>query len=236
MHNQIKAILFDLDGTLLDTNMDVFLPRYFEALSAHVAHITPPDHFVACLMQASEAMLTNDGRDTNETVFAQAFYPLLGRARQEMEPLFEAFYARDYPKLRQHTRHLPEARQVVQTAVDRGYDIAIVTNPLFPLTAIEQRMEWAGVSDFSYRLVTSYENSRATKPNLLYFEHVLEIIGHPPQACLVVGDENMDMVAAHLGCSTFLIPGPRTELEPTTPRPTWSGTLADLYALLQNQS
>lgn len=235
MHGQIKAILFDLDGTLLDTNMDVFLPRYFETLSARVAHILPPDRFIACLTQASRAMLANDGRDTNETVFSAAFYPLIGRTRQEMEPLFADFYARDFPKLRQYARRKPEARLVVQAAFDQGYDVAIATNPLFPLTAIEQRMEWAGVNDFPYRLVTTYENSRATKPNLLYFEQVLQAIGHPPQACLVVGDEDMDMVAAHLGCLTFLIPGPRTKLAPSTPQPTWSGTLADFYALLQNQ-
>ena len=43
------------------------------------------------------------------------------------------------------------------------------------------------------------------------------------------------MVAAHLGCLTFLVPGPRTKLSPTTPAPTYRGTLADLLILLRNQ-
>ena len=30
----LKAILFDLDDTLLDTNMDRFLPKYLEALGS----------------------------------------------------------------------------------------------------------------------------------------------------------------------------------------------------------
>jgi hypothetical protein len=50
----------------------------------------------------------------------------------------------------------------------------------------------------------------------------------------MVGDEDMDMVAANLGCRTFLVPGPRTELDPTTPQPTYRGTLADLVALLKD--
>jgi FMN phosphatase YigB (HAD superfamily) len=231
---KIDAILFDLDGTLLDTNMSVFLPQYFKALSAYLADLVPPERFMSSLMQASEVMIANDGRDTNEAVFAQAFYRLVGHTRQELEPIFMDFYASAYPKLRRLTHRVPEARLAVQTAFDQGFDVVIATNPLFPLTAIEQRLEWAGVADFPYQLVTTYENSHAAKPNLLYFEQILETIDQPAVACLMVGDEDMDMVAANLGCRTFLVPGPRTELDPTTPQPTYRGTLADLIALLKD--
>ena len=235
MNNPIRAILFDLDGTLLDSDMDVFLPHYFKILSARMAHLVPPDEFVSHLMQASNVMIANDGRATNEEVFAAAFYPLAGHSRQELEPIFMDFYANDFPALRQYTRRKPEARPVVQQAFDLGYDVAIATNPLFPATAIEQRMEWAGVADFPYRLVTTYENSRACKPNLLYFEHILETISHRADACLVVGDEDMDMVAAHLGCTTFFIlPSENGGLDPATPEPAYRGTLADLGVLLES--
>jgi FMN phosphatase YigB (HAD superfamily) len=240
MNNPIRAILFDLDGTLLDSNMDVFLPHYFKMLSARVAHIMPPGEFVSHLMQASNAMVANDGRATNEEVFAAAFYPLAGYSRPELEPIFMDFYANDFPALRQYTRRKPLARQVVQQAFDLGFDVVIATNPLFPATAIKQRLEWAGVADFPYRLVTTYENSRACKPNLLYFEHILETTGHRADACLVVGDEDMDMIAAHLGCATFhvLPPKPggeeRGSLDSATPTPTYRGTLADLGVLLES--
>ncbi|MBC8265216.1 MAG: HAD family hydrolase [Anaerolineales bacterium] len=240
MNDPIRAILFDLDGTLLDSNMDVFLPHYLKLLSARVAHIAPPDEFVSHLMQASNAMLANDGRATNEEVFAVAFYPLAGHSRQELEPIFMDFYANDFPSLRQYTRRKPQARQVVQRAFDLGFDVVIATNPLFPATAIKQRMEWAGVADFPYQLVTTYENSRACKPNLLYFEHILETIGHRAEACLMVGDEDMDMVAAHLGCTTFHVvppkPGGETRgcLDSATPEPTHRGALADLGMLLES--
>ncbi len=234
MTDPIKAILFDLDGTLLDLDMGVFLPRYVEALAAHSAHVVPPDQFIPCLMQASQAMMANDGQDTNQAVFDRAFFPPLGRTRQEMEPLFMNFYANEYPRLRRHTRQKPAARRVVQAAFERGYQVVIATNPLFPLTAIEQRLEWAGVAGFPYRLVTTYETSRAAKPNLLYYEQILETIGLPAEACLMVGDEDMDMVAGSLGCRTFLVPGPRTDLDPATPEPTYRGRLADLMPLLRD--
>jgi len=233
MTDSIRAILFDLDGTLLGNDMDVFLPHYFELLAARVAHILPPDEFMARLMQATDVMMANDGQRTNQEAFAGTFFPLGGRSREEVEPVFDDFYANDFPALQQYTQCKPEARQVVQRAFDLGCDVVIATNPLFPAEAIEQRMAWAGVTHFDYFMVTTYENSRAIKPNLLYFEQILEALGQPAKAALVVGDEDMDMVAAHLGCQTFLVPGPRTKLAPTTPRPTYQGSLADVGALLQ---
>ena len=97
MVESIRAILFDLDGTLLHNDMNVFLPHYFEMLAARVAHLVPTDEFMDRLMQASEIMMANDGRTTNESLFAASFYPLAGHSRQELEPVFLDFYANDYP-------------------------------------------------------------------------------------------------------------------------------------------
>jgi len=232
MNTQIRAILFDLDGTLLDNDISVFLAHYIPALANHMAAWVPPARFIPALTRASEVMQANDGRDTNQEVFAQAFFPVLGRTREELEPVFMDFYSREFPKLQRYTRRKPEARAAVQAAFDRGCDVVIATNPLFPRTAIGQRLEWAGVAGLPYRLVTSYENSRAAKPKRLYFQQILETIGRPAEVCMMVGDEDIDMAAGHLGCLTFLVPGSRTELHPDTPVPTYRGTLADLIALL----
>lgn len=235
MSDRFKAILFDLDGTLLDSNMENFLPHYFSRLSARVAHIAPAKEFIAHLLQATEAMLANDGRATNEEVFSAAFYPFAGHSRAELEPIFMDFYARDFPELREQTRRKPEARSVVQLAFALGYQVAIATNPLFPETAIRQRMAWADVDDFPYAWVTTYENSRCCKPNLCYFDAIAERLGLPAEACLVVGDEDMDMVAARAGFSTFLVESAATVLSPDTPEPMGRGSLVQFASLLESQ-
>jgi len=206
----IRAILFDLDGTLLDSSMDNFLPVYLKALSGRVSHLFEPKAFIVHLLAATEQMVANDGRATNAEVFAQAFYPFRGHSRAELEPIFEAFYAEDFPKLRAVTRRKPEARHAVELAIAQGYDVAIVTNPLSPETAIRERMRWAGVNDLPFKWVTTYENSRYAKPNLHYFDEACARVGRAPEECLVVGDEHMDMVAKNIGCETFLVEGPAT--------------------------
>jgi FMN phosphatase YigB (HAD superfamily) len=236
MTNQIGAVLFDLDGTLLDNDMSVFLEHYFDKLTGWVSNLVPADEFMDCLMRGTQAMLANDGLETNEEVFAQVFYPLVGLPREELEPVFLEFYAAEFPSLREHTRRKPEAQAVVQAAFDLGCDVVVATNPLFPAAAVEQRLRWAGVADFPYNLVTSYENSRAAKPNLVYFEQILATLGRQPSEALVVGDEDMDMVAAKLGCHTYLVPGSRTQLDPGTPKPAYRGSLADVGELLRSWS
>jgi FMN phosphatase YigB (HAD superfamily) len=84
---------------------------------------------------------------------------------------------------------LPEARAVVQSAFEAGLDVVIATNPLFPEAAVRQRMEWAGVADFPYPLVTSYEVVHACKPYPRYYTEIVERLGRRPGECVMVGDD-----------------------------------------------
>ncbi len=45
--SQIKAILFDLDGTLLEINLDLFISNYLKLLAQRVAHIISPNKLIA---------------------------------------------------------------------------------------------------------------------------------------------------------------------------------------------
>ena len=88
----LKAVLFDLDDTLLGNQMEIFMPAYFQGISSYAAHLIPPERLLPELMRASRTMMSNDGSGpTNEEVFAALFYPALGYERAELEPIFEQF-------------------------------------------------------------------------------------------------------------------------------------------------
>lgn len=229
---QLKAILFDLDGTLIDVDLNQFIPGYLKLLAKNVAHLIPPKKMVPAILKASEFVNSNDGKIPNEDVFLNAFFPVEGYEKDQIQPLFDRFYEEDYKKLQMFTKKKPEARKVVQTAFDKDYKVVIATTPVFPLTAIEQRLDWAGIGDFPYDLITSIENSCATKPNLLYYQLIFKYLNLFAKDCIMVGDEDKDMVCANLGSQTFLVNSSSTKLSAETPEPTYKGTLKDLLELL----
>jgi HAD superfamily hydrolase (TIGR01549 family) len=186
----IRAVLFDLDDTLLENNVDRFLKAYFGLLTPHMAHLVPPEKFISALIRATHAMIKNsDPAITNQQAFINDFFQGVGRTAEEMMPLFDDFYAVQFGKLRSLTCPNPSARAAIQIALDSGCDVVIATNPVFPETAIRQRMEWAGVSDFPFKLITSYEVMHATKPACRYYREILEHIGRTPDECVMVGDD-----------------------------------------------
>lgn len=188
----MRALLLDLDNTLLENHMDRFIPAYMAAVGEYMADRFPPEVFIKHLMQATRAMLLkSDPTRTNKEAFDAVFFPLIQRSPEEMEPLFDDFYATRFPLLRSLTRPNPEARPLIEWAFAQGYQVAIATNPLFPLTAIEQRLEWAGVpvEDFPYHLITSYEHMHAAKPQPAYFREIAQRLGRQVEECVMVGDD-----------------------------------------------
>lgn len=230
----LEAILFDLDDTLLGNAMETFVPAYFQALTRHVAHLIPPEQLIAELMSATHAMDANDGSGpTNEETFAAAFYPAVGRDRNKLEPIFEQFYVNEFPKLQPLTRARPEARPLVEWAFERGLQVVIATNPLFPRLPIEQRLDWAGVpvTEFDYALVTFYEDMHATKSHPAYYREILARVGRQPDECLMVGDNwKWDIVqAASVDIPTYWIAEPGEAYPTGDATPIGQGTLADLW-------
>lgn len=234
LRNQIKAILFDLDGTLIDVDLKKFIPEYLNLLASNVSHLVRSSKVISKLMISSQLIDKNNGSKTNEQIFNETFFPAIGYTREEMNPYIDRFYEKDFPKLRQYTRQKPAARKVMETVFEKGYDVVIATTPLLPEIAIKQRLDWAGVpvEKFPYKLITSIENTSANKPNLLYYKSIADTIGILPHNCLMVGDEEKDMIAARIGMKTFLIQSINTELGSDTPEPDYHGTLGDLEKLL----
>ena len=228
------AILFDLDGTLIDDTMDTFLPPYFAAITKKVAHLVPPDQFIAQLTASTRAMVTNnDPTLTLEQVFAADFFPKLGIARETLMPLFDDFYARDYPHLRHVVKPMPDARAVIDTAIRLGYKVVIATMPVFPGTALRQRLEWGGLADVPFTLVTDYESMHASKPNPAYYREIAAMLNCAPSECVMVGNEigNDIVPAKRAGMKTFFVT--KNGSAPPDAPADWIGTLRDVGEKLE---
>lgn len=203
----IRAILFDLDGTLLPMDVEQFLQEYLKLLSQKMRTYLKPEVFIDELMAATGAMIKNkDYRKCNAEVFAEAFFAATGLDEHELMPTFEHFYLNEYCRLGQNCRPVPIVKKIIDTVKAKGYTIVLATNPLFPLIAIKERIKWAGIEPEVFNLITSYENMHATKPNPQYYKEIVEKINIAPERCLMVGnDVEEDLIAKTIGMQTFLV-------------------------------
>ena len=203
----IKTILFDLDGTLLPMDQDAFVQCYMGHLAEKMAiHGYEPKRLVKTVWAGTEAMVRNNGLNTNEEVFWRVFRQIYGQGAMQDLPLFEEFYEVDFAKVRVSCGFTPLAAELIGLLKEKGYRLALATNPLFPATATRQRIRWAGLRPEDFELVTTYENSRHCKPDPDYYRDVIAALGVRPEECVMVGnDVGEDMVAGRLGMKVYLL-------------------------------
>lgn len=186
------TLLFDLDDTLLDTNMDAFIPAYFKAISKALENKVAPDVMLSALMGGTQAMMSNlDPALSLKNVFDSYFFPKLGMDRAALQTAIDQFYDEKYPELGVLTKPIPAAINLIDWAFSQGYRVAIATNPLFPLKAVHGRLRWAGLppEKYPFALVTSYENCHFTKETVAYYPEVLAQLGWPDDPVVMIGDD-----------------------------------------------
>ena len=70
----LKAVLFDLDGTLLPMEQEVFVKYYFGGLCKKLVPLGfDANELVKNIWAGTKAMITNNGSQTNEEVFWNYF-------------------------------------------------------------------------------------------------------------------------------------------------------------------
>ncbi|MBQ8238980.1 MAG: HAD-IA family hydrolase [Oscillospiraceae bacterium] len=203
----ITTVLFDLDGTLLPMDQDVFVKTYFGLLAKKLApHGYEPDALIKAVWTGTGAMIKNNSGKTNEDMFWDTFCAIMGADCRKDEPLFREFYENEFSQVRQVCGFAPKAVDVIALVKRRGFRVALATNPLFPAIATESRARWAGLDPADFELITTYETSTACKPNPDYYREVLARLGVSAAECLMVGnDVDEDMMARELGMEVFLL-------------------------------
>ena len=186
------TLLLDLDDTLLNTNMDAFIPAYYKALAGALADKVAPEVMLPALVRGTKAMLANlDPALTLREVFDAQFFPALPVDRQDLRGRIDHFYDDVFPQLGSLTSPIPEAQRLVEWAFHQGHRVVIATNPLFPLKAIQHRLRWAGLppEKYPFALVSSYETFHFTKETVAYYPEMLAQLGWPDDPAIMVGDD-----------------------------------------------
>lgn len=203
----IKAVLFDLDGTLLPMDLNVFVKAYLGLLAKKLATFGyEPEMVINAIWKGTAAMTVNNGEKTNEEVFWDTFSNIFGEKVRDDEPIFEEFYKNEFQNVREVCGFNENAVNIVCKLKENNIPVVLATSPLFPAIATESRIKWAGLTPQHFKLYTTYENCKYCKPNIKYYEDVAQRIGFEPKECLMVGnDVGDDMVATESGMQVFLL-------------------------------
>ena len=203
----IRTVLFDLDGTLLPMDQETFVRAYFGLLARKLRpHGYDSEKLIAAIWQGTAAMVKNDGSRTNEEAFWQDFCTHFGDGARADEPIFDDYYRSEFKQVQSACGYSPFAQEAVSVLQEKGMQIALATNPIFPAVATESRIRWAGLDRQAFALVTTYENSRHCKPNPDYYRDVLSALDANPAETLMVGnDVGEDMIARKLGMQVYLV-------------------------------
>ena len=204
------TLLLDLDNTLLHNNTEIFIPEYLKALSRYLEDHIDPVKLKKALLAATDVMAANNRLDRSlKQTFDEVFYPAIGYEEHQLTETLNNFNSQKFSSLQKFTSPIPAAVTLVKKAVERGYRVAIATNPLFPLTAIIQRLEWSGLpaDEYPFALIPSYETFHFAKPNPAFFAEFLAQLGWEEGPVIMVGDDMINDIepARSLGICTVWI-------------------------------
>lgn len=202
----IKNVFYDLDGTLLPMDMDVFTKVYFGELAKKFAPKGyDPDKLVAAVWQGTKVMVKNDGSMTNEEAFWEFFCKEMSVSMDEKED-FEDFYRNEFDKAKTVCGFNEKVPALIEKVKKLGLRQVLATNPLFPDIATSKRISWAGLKKEDFEAYTTYENSHYCKPNPKYYEELLEKVGMKAEETVMIGNDAVeDVAASKLGMKVFLV-------------------------------
>jgi phosphoglycolate phosphatase len=190
---KIKAVVIDLDGTLLNTAPDL----------AYAAELMMADLGLPCPDQATIATYIGNG------VSRLVKRVLTGDMDADPDPaLFEkaiASYQRHYGEhVSLHSRPFPGVVEGLGAFKAMGMRLACITNKAAVFT--HPLLKDTGLFDY-FELILSGDSLPRRKPDPLPLLHVCKVFGIQPDELLLIGDSLNDTQAARAaGCPVFCVP------------------------------
>lgn len=206
----IKAVFFDLDGTLLPMNEDEFVGVYFKLLCKKASKLGyEPNKLINTITKGIENMYKNDGSCTNEATFWNLFKEVYGEDKLKDIEFFNSFYINEFKETKITCKDNPLAKEIVNFCNKNVEKTILSTNPIFPYQGTLTRMGFIGLKEDDFDYITAYENSSYTKPNPKYFKLLLEKFNLKPEEVILFGNNTLEdaYCAAQVGIKTYLVDG-----------------------------
>jgi phosphoglycolate phosphatase len=177
-------VLFDLDGTLLDTAADI-ARALNRALAEHHWSPLPVSDVVRMIGRGSPILI--------ERAAAALGQPLSAAVQSAMVERFFEFYGALEESNESDARPYPGVAETLQILHEAGLPIAVVTNKQHRFAkALLHRLELAGWVD----LIVGGDTCERRKPDPQPLLHACTTLQLDPQAVLMVGDSVNDVRAA----------------------------------------
>lgn len=229
----LKAVVFDMDETLLDINLNAFIALYGRDYTELLAKIGRANT-MATAARLGGILLdinANRRRGTDNRTNGAFFRSEVARrcdVRLDDPLIADAFeyYEREILPLKNNAaigaRPREGALEALEVVTAHGLRTALLTNPSFTRAGIECRMGWGHLMDAPFELVTHMDNSTRCKPDPTYYLECLEKMGLEPHEVLMVGnDPKRDFPSPSCGIQTAYVGRGKPE------RATWCGSMMD---------
>lgn len=212
------TVLFDLDDTLIHNNAEHFTRVYLGLLGKHLQNQVDSKIMIPALLEGTRLMVEKTSiSNTLEETFDRSFYPAIKVEKSQIAARIADFYENIFPLLQPETSPRPLAEEVVKDCLARGWQVAVATNPLFPMAAVQHRLNWAGLNskEIPFMAITSFDTYHFAKPQPAYFAEVTARIGAFDHPVVMVGNDLVDDIipAGKAGLPAFWL----TESSDTLP-------------------
>ena len=174
MKPRYRSVVFDLDGTLADTE-PLVVGCMLETINAH-GHAVDEELLLRYIGPPLPVMLHN----------------MLGLNLEQAQPIYTDYLRRYEETYMPRTRPLPGAKDLLDALRDADVPLAVVTNKRED--AGRKTVELLGWTD-RFQTIVGADTASDPKPHAAPLLHALDILKCEPETAAMVGDTESDMGA-----------------------------------------